>query len=123
MPAPSARPVRPVHPSARDGASAVARSAAPTPRATEGGPGKRKLVERLRDIEWGSVIEYLVQAGEDGVSREEAIEAAAIILDEVTDWEERIDGRLGRQLERIDRMVYRRMLGLAWDLIERRKRD
>ena len=120
MTTPSARPVRPARSAAPDG-DAANRTSPATPRRTEGGPGKSKLVERLRDIEWDVVIIYLVQAAEDGVSREEAIEAAAIILDNVTDWEERVGGRVGRRLERIDRRVYRRALGLAWDLVVRRR--
>lgn len=75
-----------------------------------------KALKRLRDVEWDVVIRHLVQAAEDGLSKDEAVEAVAIVLDGLIDFRERVGGRLGRRLERADRELFRRALSLAWDL-------
>lgn len=88
------------------------------PPAARGGRGSR-ILKRVRDLPWSDVYAYLSSAAADGVSKEEAIEVAAILLDGAVDFEERVGGFAGRILEANDRAAFRHVLSLAWDLVVR----
>lgn len=88
------------------------------PPAARGGRGSR-ILKRVRDLPWSDVYAYLASAAADGVSKEEAIEVAAILLDGAVDFEERVGGFAGRILEANDRAAFRHVLSLAWDLVVR----
>ncbi len=75
----------------------------------------------LKALPWPELFSFLDQAADDGLSREEAITAASIVLDGAVDFEKRIPGPLGAFLEANDQRLAGKGLGLAWGLIERRR--
>ena len=103
------------------GIARAMRGAAPAPAATSAARRKRRLASWFQAFPWTELFAFLTQAAEDGMSKEEAIGAAAIIVDGAVDFEQRIDGPLGVWLERQDRKLAEQGLALAWGIVERRR--
>lgn len=111
-------------PSASSASSELSRAMrAATPTTGAKARRKRRLQAWFRGFPWSELFGFLSQAAEDGMSKDEAIGAASIILDGAVDFEQRIDGPLGAWLERQDRKLAEKGLHLAWGLVERRRAD
>jgi hypothetical protein len=81
----------------------------------------RRLRNWFQALPWAEMCHFLEQAAEDGLSEDDAIGAASIILDGAVDFKTTVDGPLGVWLERRDRKLAESGLRLAWRLVERRR--